>query len=64
LLGVLFYLLYVFCVLVDIVPVSSEQPVGVDQEQMFEEGESQCLSKEGNWTSPPAYSIVCPTQLA
>jgi hypothetical protein len=24
-------------VLVDIVPVSSEQPVGIDQEQVFEE---------------------------
>jgi hypothetical protein len=33
-------------VLVDIVPVSSEQPVGVDQEQVFEEEEPQCLSKE------------------
>jgi hypothetical protein len=27
------------CVLVDIVAVSSEQPVGVDQEQVFEEEE-------------------------
>jgi hypothetical protein len=26
-----------FCVLVDIVPVSSEQPVGLDQEKVFEE---------------------------
>jgi hypothetical protein len=51
------------CVLVDIVPVSSEQPVEVDQEQVFEE-ELQRLSKEGKWTSPPAYSIFCPTQLA
>jgi hypothetical protein len=25
------------CVLVDIVPISSEQPVEVDQEQVFEE---------------------------
>jgi hypothetical protein len=40
------------CVLVDIVPVSSEQPVGADQEQVFEEEELQCLSKEGKWTSP------------
>jgi hypothetical protein len=40
------------CVLVDIVPVSSEQPVEVDQEQVFEEEEHQCLSKEGKWTSP------------
>jgi hypothetical protein len=42
------------CVLVDIVPVSSEQPVEVDQEQVFEKEESQCLSKEGKWYSPPA----------
>jgi hypothetical protein len=34
------------CVLVDIVPVSSEQLVGADQEQVIEE-EPQCLSKEG-----------------
>jgi hypothetical protein len=51
------------CVLVDIVPVSSEQPVGVDQEQVFEEEEPQCLSKEGKWTSPPAYSIFVPLNL-
>jgi hypothetical protein len=51
------------CVLVDIVLVSSEQSDGADQEQVFEEEELQCLSKEGKWTSPPAYSI-CPTQLA
>jgi hypothetical protein len=25
------------CVLVDIMPVSTEQPLGVDQEQLFEE---------------------------
>jgi hypothetical protein len=51
------------CVLVDIVPVSSAQPVGVDQEQVFEEEEPQCLSKEGKWTSPPAYSIFVPLNL-
>ena len=50
------------CVLVDIVPVSSEQPVGADQEQVFEE-EPQRLSKEGKWTSPPAYSIIVPHNL-
>jgi hypothetical protein len=49
------------CVLVDIVPVSSEQPVGVDQEQVFEEEEPQCLSKEGKWISRPAYSILSHT---
>jgi hypothetical protein len=41
-------------VLVDIVLVSSEQPVEVDQEQVFEKEEPQCLSKEGKWFSPPA----------
>jgi hypothetical protein len=45
------------CVLVDNVPVSSEQPVKADQEQVFEEEEPQYLSKEGKWSSPPAYSI-------
>jgi hypothetical protein len=51
------------CVLVDIVPVSSEQPVEADQEQVFEEEEPQCLSKEGKWSSPPAYSISVPHNL-
>jgi hypothetical protein len=41
------------CVLVDIVPVSSEQPVEADQEQGFEEEEPRCLSKEGKWSSLP-----------
>jgi hypothetical protein len=44
------------CVLVDIVLVSSEQQVGADQEQVFEEEEPRCLSKEGKWTSPSEYS--------
>jgi hypothetical protein len=51
------------CVLVDIVPVLSEQPIEVDQEQVFEEEELQCLSKEGKWSSPPAYSIFVPLNL-
>jgi hypothetical protein len=38
-LGVLFCYCIYSCVLVDIVPVSSEQPVEVDQEQVFEEEE-------------------------
>jgi hypothetical protein len=46
-LGVLFCLLNKFlcasrmnsCVVVDVVPVSSEQPVEVDQEKVFEEEE-------------------------
>jgi hypothetical protein len=41
------------CVLVDIMPVSSEQTVEVVQEQVFEKEETQCLSKEGKWSSPP-----------
>jgi hypothetical protein len=42
------------CVLVDIVLVSSEQPVVADQEKVFEKEEPQCLSKEGKWSSPLA----------
>jgi hypothetical protein len=30
---------------------------------VFEEEEPQCLSKEGKWTSPPAYSIFFPFNL-
>jgi hypothetical protein len=45
------------CVLIDIVPVSSEQPVEADQEQAFEE-EPQRLSKEGKWPSPLHDSIL------
>jgi hypothetical protein len=51
-LGVLFCVLYAFLCARRHVPVSSEQPVGVDQEQVFEEEEPQCLSKEGKWPSP------------
>jgi hypothetical protein len=46
------------CVLIDIVPVSREQLVEADQEQVFEKEEPQCLSKEGMWSSPPANSIL------
>jgi hypothetical protein len=57
--GVLFYLFYAFlCVLIDIVPVSTEEPIGVDQEQFFEEEQSKFLGKEGKWSSPPASSIL------
>jgi hypothetical protein len=47
-----------YCVLIDIVPVSSDQPVGVNQEQLFEE--AQCLGKEGKWSSP-LHDSTCPT---
>jgi hypothetical protein len=46
------------CVPVDIMLVSR-----VDQEQVFEEEESQCLSKDGTWTSLPTYSIFVPHNL-
>jgi hypothetical protein len=43
------------CVIIDIVPVSTEQPLGVDQEQLFEEEEEDfLLVEEGKWSSPPA----------
>jgi hypothetical protein len=40
------------CVIVDIVPVSTEQPLGVDQEQLFEEEEDFSVVEEGKWSSP------------
>jgi hypothetical protein len=37
------------------VPVSTEQPVGVDQEQLFEEEEEDLfVGKEAKWSSPAA----------
>jgi hypothetical protein len=41
-------------VLVDIVPVSTEQPLGVDQEQLFEEEENFLVVEEGKWSFPSA----------
>jgi hypothetical protein len=46
------------CVFIDIVPVSTEEPGCVDQEQFFEEEQFEFLGEEGKWTSPPAHSIV------
>ena len=45
--------------IVDIVPVSVESPIGVDQEQLFEEEEDQFLGEEGKWSSPP-HVLLCP----
>jgi hypothetical protein len=45
------------CEIVDIVPVSTEQPLGDDQEQLFEEEEDCAVAEEGKWSSPLAYSI-------
>jgi hypothetical protein len=48
------------CEIVDIVPVSTEQPIGVDQEQLFEEEEEEdfAIVEEGKWSSPPACSFL------
>jgi hypothetical protein len=46
------------CEIVDIVPVSTEQPLEVDQEQLFKEEEDFAVVEEGKWSSPPACSIL------
>jgi hypothetical protein len=46
------------CEIVDIMPVSTEQPIRVDQEQLFEEEEDFAVVEEGKWSSPPACSIL------
>jgi hypothetical protein len=46
------------CEIEDIVPVSTEQPLGVDQEQVFEE-EDFVVVEEGKWSSPSTCSILC-----
>jgi hypothetical protein len=46
------------CDIVDIVPVSTKQPLGDDQEQMFEEQEDFAVLEEGKWSSPHACSIL------
>jgi hypothetical protein len=38
-------------------PVSTEPPLGHDQEQLFEEEEVFAVAEEGKWSSPPACSI-------
>jgi hypothetical protein len=40
------------CEIVDIVPVSTKQPLGVDQDQLFEEEEDFIVVEEGKWSSP------------
>jgi hypothetical protein len=44
------------CVIVDIMHVLTEQPLRVDQEQLFEEDFT--VVEEGKWSSPLAYSIL------
>jgi hypothetical protein len=47
------------CEIVDIVPVSTKPPLGVDQEQLFEEEEEDfAVVEEGKWSSPHACSIL------
>jgi hypothetical protein len=46
------------CEIVDIVFVSTEPPLGVDDEQLFEEEEDFTVMEEGKWSSPPACSIL------
>jgi hypothetical protein len=48
------------CDIADIMSVSTEQPLGDDQEQLFEEEEDFAVVQEGKWSSPPACSIFCP----
>jgi hypothetical protein len=40
------------CEIVDIVPVSTEQPLEDDQEQLFEEEEDFAVAEEGKWSFP------------
>jgi hypothetical protein len=50
------FVVYVCCV--DIVPVSSELPVGGDQEEpAFEEDYTQFV-EEGKWLSPSVFSLL------
>jgi hypothetical protein len=44
------------CEIVDIVFVSTQPPLGVDHEQLFEEEKYFVLVEEGKWSSPPACS--------
>jgi hypothetical protein len=39
------------------VPISTEPPLGDDQEQLFEEEEVFAVAEEGKWSSPPACSL-------
>jgi hypothetical protein len=48
------------CEIVDIVPVSTKQPLGEDQEQLFKEEEDFVVVEEGKWSSPPPCSIFVP----
>jgi hypothetical protein len=56
--GALFNYFLFICLGVDIVPISSELPVGSDQEEpVFEEEQTQ-LVEEDKWLSPSAFSLL------
>jgi hypothetical protein len=48
------------CDIVDIVHVSTKQPLRDDHEQLFEGEEDFAAVEEGKWSSSPACSIFCP----
>jgi hypothetical protein len=50
------FVVYVCCV--DIVPVSSEPPIGGDQEEPAIEEEYTQLVEEGKWLPPSAFSLL------
>jgi hypothetical protein len=45
--SIVLFIVYFICVLVDIVPISTEQLLGVDQEQLFEEEQDLFVVDEG-----------------
>jgi hypothetical protein len=55
---IVLFIVCFMCVIVDIVLVSTEQPLGVDQEQLFEEEEEDfLLVEDGKWSYPLHNSI-------
>jgi hypothetical protein len=40
------------------VPISSELPIGGDQEEPVHEEEDTTVVEEGKWLSPSAYSLL------
>jgi hypothetical protein len=55
-----YYLFIVCCIClcVDIVHVSSELPIGGDQEEPVYKEEDTQFVEEGKWLSPSAYSLL------
>jgi hypothetical protein len=61
--GVLFIYFLFICLCIDIVPISSELPIGGDQEEPVYEEEDTSFVEEGKWLSPSACSLFEPIQL-